>query len=132
MYNGVVIPLYYIRTCRTKYNWNTYTFKTSNLYSRISQSSFNNRSLCELSCQLGIHKPEYHLFTYILYQLLMLNDSNITTNIIEYLVDKHITSTDLDRLFRYNCLSHIIEKQLTTKKRSSIRKLLHSKLDSSS
>jgi GTPase SAR1 family protein len=132
VYNGVIIPLNYIRTYRQKYKWTNSSFNTSNLYSRISQSSFNNRSLCELSHQLGINQSEYHLFTYILYQLLILNESNITNIIIKYFIDKNITSTTFDRLFRYNCLSNIIEHHFTSKKKSYIRKFLHSKLESNS
>ena len=126
IYNGLIIPVYYIKNYRKQYNWNTYSLKTSNLYSRISQSSFNNRSICELSNQLNISKNEYHLFTYILYQLFLSKNTDIHNELVQYLESKNIISSDIDRLFRYNCLSSDIDVLLTNKKKSYIRKLLNS------
>lgn len=125
-YLAISIPLNHIRDLRQKYGFSQHYFKTSNLYSRVSQASFNGRSMCDLSSNLQISSNEFHLCTYILYLILKSEKKNSNIIISNYLKKSKISSQDLDRLLRYNCMSDVIEKQFGPKKRSNIRKLLNS------
>ena len=123
--NAISIPLLNIRKIRSENNYGQYHFKTSNLYSRISQASFNGRSMCELSSNIGISSNEFHLCTYIIFLILNLEKKKNNIDITDYLKQSNIGSHDLDRLLRYNCMSDYIDKKFGTKKRSIIRKLLN-------
>ena len=63
---GIGKPMYILRHARRQYSYSHYHLKTSNLFSRISQSSFNWKSISELSSRLDITRNQYHTFSYIL------------------------------------------------------------------
>lgn len=117
-------PICIIRELRKDNDYKYVYFKTSNLYSRISQSSFNSRSLCELSSQLNIHTNHYHLCTFTIYQLLSKNFKKVLPTIIEYFCNSGIKVSDIDRIFRYNCLSKLMTKEFNKKKTIIKKKLL--------
>lgn len=127
LFFSVVAPYHLIRKDREKFGYSHVHFKTSNLYSRISQSSFNGRSICDLSDQLSIKPSDYHTCIYNLYLLLMKNDKKLNSEIADFLVKSGIQVSDIDRLFRYNCLSKEIEKNYVSKKRIVLKKLMSKK-----
>ena len=68
---GIIKPLQIIRNARQNNKWSPICLKTSNLFSRISQSSFNWRSISELSYKVGVSRNEFHQFSYIISKIII-------------------------------------------------------------
>ena len=122
---GIAQPLNIIRNMRKDYSWSNVPLKTSNIFSRISQSSFNWRSICELSKQLGITRNEFHYVSYIIAMYIQTEDKN--NKLINFINEKQISSVDLDRIIRYNCISTELEKKINSKFKTQFRKKILNK-----
>lgn len=120
LFNGFISPMYYLKLYPLKKKTQ---LRTTNLYSRISQASFNSKSICEISSQLSIHTSEFHLCSFLIY-LLIKNNINFK-KILVFLKEKKINITELDRILRYNCLSDTFNTKLSTIQRSLIKKNLN-------
>ena len=122
---GLYAPMTLIRNYRNKYGFKTYMCKTSNMFSRQSQSNFNIKSMNELSNILAIPTNAFHDYTYIIAQILIqCSDNNLHQQLAQYLVDHDISCVEFDRLIKYNCLYYILEKTLPTKKKNLFKKLI--------
>ena len=125
-YLGVAFPMKYIRDARKQYGYTFVTLKTSNLFSRISQSNFNWKSISELSIRLGVTRNQYHLFSYIIAKFIE-NEAINLNDLGEFLKRQAIIPGDLDRIIRYNCISSYIDKILTSRRKTILRKILNGK-----
>lgn len=123
---GISKPMIMMRNARKQYPYGPVTLKTSNIYSRISQASFNWRSMSELSTTLRISRTEFHEFSYITAKILSCGKKGVE-ELGQYLYQKGIASNDLDRILRYNCISPFLDKLFPSKKRTSVRKILNGK-----
>ena len=117
---SVYHPIRLIREARLTRKYSPHRLKTSNMYSRISQSSFNQRSMKELSQQLNISSQEFYECSYALMKILPVNLKLVAS----YLQKCEITRTDMERVFKYNCVFKQIEKTITSKQKSALKKLL--------
>lgn len=117
---SVYQPLHLIRKARKTRKFTNQRLKTSNMYSRISQSSFNHRSMKELSQQLQISPKEFYECSYSLMRILPVN-----LKLVASYFQKHgITRTNMERVFKYNCIYKQMEKTITSKQKSALKKLL--------
>ncbi len=123
---GVAVPMSIIRNERKKHKYDNIQLKTSNLFSRISQSSFNWKSISELSERLNINRNLYHHFSYVMAKLIS-NPIISLEKLSKYLLKQNINPGDLDRIIRYNCISKVLEKQVVTKRKTVVRKILNGK-----
>ncbi len=121
---GVAAPMSIIRKEREKNKYSHVQLKTSNLFSRISQSSFNWKSISELSERLNINRNLYHHFSYVMAKLIS-NPTISLEKLSNYLLKQNINPGDLDRIIRYNCISKVLEKQVVTKRKTVVRKILN-------
>ena len=121
---GITKPMVIMREARRITPYATVPLKTSNIYSRISQASFNWRSMSELSSTLDISRTEFHDFSYIIAKTLA-DGKNGVMELGTYLQKRGIISNDLDRIIRYNCISPQLDKLFPSKKRTSVRKILN-------
>jgi Cdc6-like AAA superfamily ATPase len=120
MVMSVYQPLHLLRQARSTRTYSTHRLKTSNMYSRISQSSFNRRSMKELSQLLQISTQEFYECSYALMKILPVN----LTLVASYLQKFDITRTNMERIFKYNCVYKQMEKTITSKQKSALKKLL--------
>ena len=125
---GIIKPLHIIRKARSQNNWNNISLKTSNLFSRISQSSFNWRSISELSSKLGVSRNEFHQISYMISNIIIHINGDLK-KLGNFLIKKGINSTDLDRIIRYNCISEYLEKEIPNKRKSYLRKYINKKIN---
>ena len=121
---GIAQNMVIIRKLRQQYTFSTVLLKTSNLYSRISQSSFNYKSIKELSNNLNINPSDFNVFSYILAKILI--DTKYDIKILcDYLISKKINMINFDRIIKYNCISFIIEKKINSNRKNIMRKLIN-------
>jgi DNA polymerase III delta prime subunit len=120
MVTSVYQPIRLIREARMTRKYSQHKLKTSNMYSRISQSSFNHRSMKELSQSLQISTREFYECSYALMKILPVNLQLVA----EYLQKYDISRTNMERIFKYNCVYKDLEKTITSKQKSSLKKLL--------
>lgn len=124
---GLFSPLTLLRMYRKQYGFKPYNCRTSNMFSRQSQSNFNIKSMNELSCMLKIPNNCFHDFTYIIAQILIQSsDDDLYKQLAQFLVNHNISCVEFDRLIKYNCLYYLLEKSLSTKKKNSFKKLIRS------
>ena len=123
---GIAKPMDLLRKSRKTYAYSHVNLKTSNLFSRISQSSFNWKSISELSDRLNITRNQYHQFSYVISKMIANNNINLS-DLGNYLLRQSINPGDLDRIIRYNCISNILEKEVPTKRKTIVRKILNGK-----
>lgn len=122
---GLFAPMTLIRHYRQKHGFKVYNCRTSNMFSRQSQSNFNIKSMNELSCMLKIPNNCFHDFTYIIAQIIIQStDEDLYKQLAQFLVNHNITCVEFDRLIKYNCLYYLLEKSLSTKKKNSFKKLI--------
>ena len=123
---GIAKPMDLLRKSREKNTYSHVNLKTSNLFSRISQSSFNWKSISELSDRLDITRNQYHQFSYVIAKMIANNNINLS-DLGNYLLRQSINPGDLDRIIRYNCISNMLEKEVPTKRKTIVRKILNGK-----
>ncbi len=124
--SGIAKPMMTLRHYRNKYGYKHVNIKTSNLFSRISQSNFNWKSISELSDRLDISRNQYHQCSYIIAKLIS-NKKIDLHKLGVFLLNHNIIACDLDRIIRYNCISDILEKEIATKRKTIVRKILNGK-----
>jgi hypothetical protein len=119
-----VKPMELIRKDRRTNPYTQIPLRTSNLFSRISQSSFNWRSIGELSDRLEVPRNQYHICSYVIGRVISSKYASLT-ELGVFLAKHGISTTDLDRIIRYNCISDRLETAIVTKRKTLIRKVMN-------